>query len=475
MRAGTREELSRSRASLLTFATGPAAALVLVGLSRMDLIADTPYWLLTALLAATGIVNFAVMWTSRAAASRLRLHLRLAASASTTALVVYATGWGSILVIGFAVGIVDVMRTEGSAAWRTGLAWSVAAIVAGEAAVELDLAPSIVSAARGHAVAIASTACLAVVLHTLGASARDTERARAGLEAERALLRDLVAHAADVIVLTSADGDLEHVSPAVTPILGLTVGECQGRCIGDLMDPADQIAFDDMCHGLAPLEAVAREFRFVHRDGTGRRIVTTVTRRRDRTLVVNLHDVTRQRELEDQLRRQAIEDSLTKLPNRHALVERLEFIRQTEEVTVFFIDLDGFKEVNDALGHEQGDTVLKEAARRLADAVPGDTAVGRIGGDEFLAFNADPDEHRARAIAARMLDALAAPWPELGEHRIGASIGIARGDGEESLDALIHRADAAMYEAKSGARGGATVDASVWLRPVADPAGGPGR
>lgn len=271
-----------------------------------------------------------------------------------------------------------------------------------------------------------------------------------------------MAHAADVIVLTSADGRLEHVSPAITPILGLTVDECRGRCLGDLMDPADRIAFDDMGHDFTPLTAVEREFRFLHRDGSPRRIVTTVTPRLDGTCVVNLHDVTRQRELEDQLRRQAIEDSLTKLPNRHALVERLELVRQTEEVTVFFVDLDGFKEVNDALGHEHGDIVLKEAARRLARSVPGDTAVGRIGGDEFLAFNADPDEGRARRIAARMLDALAEPWPDLGDHRVGASIGIARSDNDESLDQLIHRADAAMYEAKSRTREKVAIDPGGW-------------
>jgi diguanylate cyclase (GGDEF)-like protein len=136
------------------------------------------------------------------------------------------------------------------------------------------------------------------------------------------------------------------------------------------------------------------------------------------------------------------------LPNRHGLLDRLELMREKGPITVLFIDLDGFKEVNDELGHEAGDGVLVEAATRIACSIPADTVLGRLGGDEFLAACPGVDLEGASAIAHSILDALDGPWPVLRGLHIGASIGVAVNATGETLDCAIRRADAAMYEAK---------------------------
>jgi diguanylate cyclase (GGDEF)-like protein len=118
---------------------------------------------------------------------------------------------------------------------------------------------------------------------------------------------------------------------------------------------------------------------------------------------------------------------------------------------VFFIDLDGFKAVNDELGHEVGDDVLKEAATRLAGCVRKSDTVARLGGDEFTAIIEDIDGPGAAALVAqKMLDQLARPFC-VGRHApsVSASIGIARypADSNDAVD-LVKMADEAMYQAK---------------------------
>jgi diguanylate cyclase (GGDEF)-like protein/PAS domain S-box-containing protein len=438
----------RNRPLLLTYAIGPLAALGLVWLQEHGLVADTPYWILFTILCSTSLLNYGALVLGRRTSPMVRMHLRLGVSAGTTAAVVYAAGWGSLLTIAFAVGVADVLRTEGSPAWLPGLEWSTLALALGELAVAFDIAPSIVAKGPSHAIAVGGVVCLGVVLHTLGSYASEAEVSRDQIRRDREQFQDLVLHAADVIALVGSDGKIRYVTPAVEPMLGYPATECVGREMGELMDPADRIAFDSYCDQLVPLQPLPCELAFVHRSGAPRLVAMTITQRDDDTRVVNLHDVTRQRELELQLRRQATIDSLTGLPNRHALMERLELMRRDSQVTVFFIDLDGFKEVNDEFGHERGDAVLAEAAARIAGSLPADTAVGRLGGDEFLAFNADTEPERAVAIASGILASLDTSWPDLEGRHIGASIGIARSSDGETLDALIHRADAAMYAAK---------------------------
>ncbi|MFF5078297.1 diguanylate cyclase domain-containing protein [Actinoplanes sp. NPDC000266] len=155
------------------------------------------------------------------------------------------------------------------------------------------------------------------------------------------------------------------------------------------------------------------------------------------------------RRLRAELDHQAFHDTLTGLPNRAA------FHRHTAAVSgataVLMLDLDGFKQVNDSLGHAAGDVLLAAVGHRIAAGVrPGDVAA-RLGGDEFAVVMAGATEAEAAAVGARLLDRIAEPIPyrDTALHT-RASIGVSVGTG---LEALLHEADTALYAAKAAGKG----------------------
>jgi diguanylate cyclase (GGDEF)-like protein/PAS domain S-box-containing protein len=158
---------------------------------------------------------------------------------------------------------------------------------------------------------------------------------------------------------------------------------------------------------------------------------------------------------EERTRYEALHDPLTGLANRTLLRDRLDHAlarREHGATAALFVDLDGFKQVNDAHGHAAGDVVLVEVARRLHTAVrPGDT-IARLGGDEFVAVCEGIDVEAALAVGRRLQDAIEVPLSAGGlEHHLTASIGIALGDRDP--DALLADADAASYRAKAAGPG----------------------
>jgi diguanylate cyclase (GGDEF)-like protein len=166
-----------------------------------------------------------------------------------------------------------------------------------------------------------------------------------------------------------------------------------------------------------------------------------------------LEEVDAQREM---IRQLATLDELTGVPTLRLATDRLEqamlgAIRSGGKVAVLFIDLDGFKGINDAHGHDAGDAVLKSVAQRFRQVVRADDTIARRGGDEFLAILKDVEgAQSAQALAQRILDALAVPTAH-GEKalRVGASIGIAIfPEHAVTADDMLRAGDAAMYEAK---------------------------
>jgi diguanylate cyclase (GGDEF)-like protein/PAS domain S-box-containing protein len=192
----------------------------------------------------------------------------------------------------------------------------------------------------------------------------------------------------------------------------------------------------------------------------------TVTR-----VVGSFTDVTDRRELEDRLRHQALYDSLTALPNRTLLLDRLGVAMRRRErspehrFAVLFIDLDGFKVINDSLGHVTGDKLMVGVAQRLQSFLRvGDTAA-RIGGDEFVVLLDDLGPNAdVPSVTARLQDMLAVPF-EIDCHRVvvTASIGIATAVAEhDSAEDMLRDSDIAMYRAKTRQRGSlATFDAGM--------------
>jgi len=170
-------------------------------------------------------------------------------------------------------------------------------------------------------------------------------------------------------------------------------------------------------------------------------------------------DLSERKALEERLQYQAFHDSLTDLPNRTLFLERIECaLKRTRgvngSVAVFMVDLDDYKTENDSLGHDAGNSVLVEVAKRLRACVrPGDT-VGRIFGDEFAVFLEAPiGVEEARRIADRIQEEMGTPFDIAGQQVfVGASIGIALGAaGEDEPGDVLKRADLALYEAKKRA------------------------
>jgi len=171
-------------------------------------------------------------------------------------------------------------------------------------------------------------------------------------------------------------------------------------------------------------------------------------------------DITDRKAGEEQLRYQALHDPLTGLPNRQLFIDRLTMAlrrgqRDDSAIALMFIDLDGFKAINDQVGHLEGDRLLRNAARRLESAVRERDTIARFGGDEFVVILEDAGaEKDIEATARRVLDGLSEASSETDENGetvspIRASIGIALSDADLSdPDQLLRRADAAMYEAK---------------------------
>ncbi|MBC8337817.1 MAG: sensor domain-containing diguanylate cyclase [Rhodospirillales bacterium] len=171
-------------------------------------------------------------------------------------------------------------------------------------------------------------------------------------------------------------------------------------------------------------------------------------------------DVTQLKEAEAKIQMLANYDTLTELPSRRLFSDRLKKAmnraeRAETEMAVLFIDLDGFKAVNDTLGHEAGDSVLKEVALRLRDCIRKPDTVARLGGDEFIVIIEHQNTENATIVGERIVKSLSRPieTPD-GTANIGASIGIAffPRDGKQE-DELLKAADKAMYKIKKSSKG----------------------
>lgn len=176
--------------------------------------------------------------------------------------------------------------------------------------------------------------------------------------------------------------------------------------------------------------------------------------------LIVLHEVTESRMTAEQLSHKASYDSLTGLPNRSMFYERLRqevsrSRRRNKPLSLFFLDLDRFKEINDTLGHETGDELLKEVARRLQEAVREYDIAARIAGDEFTVILPELDlPQEALPVAERIIHALSEPVEVSGnELRVTTSVGVCfYPENGETPEDLVKNADDAMYQAKARGR-----------------------
>jgi diguanylate cyclase (GGDEF)-like protein/PAS domain S-box-containing protein len=282
-----------------------------------------------------------------------------------------------------------------------------------------------------------------------------------------AQFRSLVHHASDLITVVDADGRILYQSPSSEPLMGIAADALVGTRLEKLVVTEDRPLLEGILADAAaePGAAVTGGFRVRHADGSNRDVDAIVSNLLDDTsvrgLVVNARDVTERSRLEAELERRALFDSLTGLPNRAVFRDRLEHAlartaRRPETLAVLLLDLDGFKLVNDSLGHDAGDELLVVLGGRVTGCARSSDTVARLGGDEFAILLEDAvSEESALALAERILAALKQPFEVRGrEVFVSASVGIALDDGSAAQpDDLIRNADTAMYSAKADGKG----------------------
>ncbi|RSM65147.1 hypothetical protein DMH04_49750 [Kibdelosporangium aridum] len=273
-------------------------------------------------------------------------------------------------------------------------------------------------------------------------------------------------HASIGMCLVGEGAVFLQVNRALCEMLGRTEAELLSMNVADVSHPED---FAIGGAAVAAMKAGSNEpfhgvKRYFHADGRivwGQVTVSPV--RPDGNapvyLVTQIEDITERREAEARLVHQALHDSLTGLPNRALLMDRLKQVlaradRHPTLTAVMFLDLDGFKDINDSLGHDIGDQVLREIAARISSQVRPSDTVARLGGDEFVVLCSDLlSEQSAVEISERLTAAVGKPVALPGyevEVEVTASIGIALSDNDSlTPEDMLRNADAAMYGAKT--------------------------
>jgi diguanylate cyclase (GGDEF)-like protein/PAS domain S-box-containing protein len=280
--------------------------------------------------------------------------------------------------------------------------------------------------------------------------------------------RTLVQGSNDVIAIAGEDCVLLYISPAVHQVFGYRPEELLGTRLSLLIHPDDlppltkavgKLREVDEPSGHGRSRRVSCRMRSA--DGQWRHIESTISRHAN-GVIVNSRDMSERVALQTRLEHLAFHDALTGLPNRALFADRIKHALSKRSAgsappVVLFLDLDGFKEVNDSAGHAVGDELLVQAARRLRAAVRAGDTVARLGGDEFAALlemETGSCEARTRELAERLLSALTKPYRLAGtEVVVTASIGLAVATPGITPAELMRNADLAMYGAKSAGKG----------------------
>ncbi|GEP00713.1 putative bifunctional diguanylate cyclase/phosphodiesterase [Methylobacterium haplocladii] len=280
---------------------------------------------------------------------------------------------------------------------------------------------------------------------------------KAGADRERARFKRLSEACPDGMTIADGDGHVLHWNGAAERLLGYTAEEARHLRITDLLPEGDRAAAGFRAWIDVVLGEV-REIDLVNRSGVVRHMEISVSRWREDEETFHgmvLRDTSGRREKEQALHRLAHCDGLTGLPNRAAMRAQLGAAMRGGAVGVLLVDLDGFKDVNDTIGHAAGDEVLREAAARLVESIRATDIVTRIGGDEFVVILPGcGDASKAGDVADRIVAAMEEPLLINDRTvRIGASVGIALAPAQaETIDDLLLCADLAVYKAKAEGR-----------------------
>jgi diguanylate cyclase (GGDEF)-like protein/PAS domain S-box-containing protein len=320
------------------------------------------------------------------------------------------------------------------------------------------LSPALLSVVVAGAAAIILGMCLVAAL--------SDRLSKDKLRQQRVLLDTALQNMSQGLCMFDAQGRIVLFNERYTKMMGLSGASLKGKSLLDLFryrKAAGEFAGD-------PDEFFARVIAEARAGKSGTRIMQTLAGRALRVMdqsmpgggwIATFEDITEWQQAQAQIAHMARHDALTNLPNRTLFREQLEYalrrIKRDEQVAVFCVDLDHFKDVNDSLGHPIGDDLLKQVARRLKECIREGDTVSRLGGDEFaiVQVGTELQVSQASALASRLIEIVGAPYIIQGHQVvIGTSIGIsvAPEDGSDP-DQLLKNADMALYRAKADGRG----------------------
>ncbi|UMZ11650.1 EAL domain-containing protein [Pseudomonas sp. MPFS] len=284
------------------------------------------------------------------------------------------------------------------------------------------------------------------------------------LEVARAFNASVLDNAAEGILVVDEEGRIRFANPAVSRLLNAQVKELEGSAFLDYLQKP-HIPDWPACELYASYRR-GETFRLhdaLLRTVPGQQISVALScaplPSDQKAMVVTLLDMSEVRHLHQQLEYQAVTDPLTGLLNRRGFQKTVDSIlvrgeRPGKSLVLLYLDLDGFKRVNDSLGHDAGDRVLRWVSEQMKDCLHSFDIIGRMGGDEFTALLELGFPEQAAKVAERLIERLSINQQIDGlEVALGASIGIAiYPDCGSNLDGLLRSADIAMYEAKRAGR-----------------------
>ncbi|MCG8433626.1 MAG: diguanylate cyclase, partial [Gammaproteobacteria bacterium] len=283
---------------------------------------------------------------------------------------------------------------------------------------------------------------------------------------EMVKLSSALTQAADAVMVTNRSGIIEYVNPAFEAITGYTRDAVLGKQPSILRsDEQDPAIFEQMWQTILEGRIFRAELVNLRRDGTTYHEEKTITPLKDSHgeithFIATGKDISDRIKVQEKLEYMAHYDSITGLPNRVLLLDRIEqgitrSKRNSKGVAILFIDLDGFKAINDTVGHHVGDRFLGEVAARLQSSIRDNDTVARLGGDEFAVVLEDLQTMTdISKVARKVMSDLAAPfYINDKDLYVSGSIGIARYpvDGED-VHTLLRKADNAMYRAKQSGK-----------------------
>lgn len=273
------------------------------------------------------------------------------------------------------------------------------------------------------------------------------------------------------IVVTDSNRKIIRVNDAYTKITGYTFDEIKGTELNLLgSDGQDVDSYNSILEAINQSGLWEGEVWSKRKSGEPFLTFLTINAVKDKNgfithYVAASHDITQSNAAKEKIQNLAFYDQLTQLPNRRLLLDRLKVAKITsqrngQEGAIFFLDLDHFKKVNDSLGHEMGDLLLQQVAKRLTSCVREGDTVARFGGDEFVLMLEGLGEHpivaaaRAEIIARKIIEELSRNYKlSTHEYHITPSIGITLFNQHQAdIEALLGEADIAMYQAKQEGR-----------------------